>query len=182
MAGPLANTRHEIVAQQLAKGASPSEAYRTAGYTGRTEGGNAAATRMAQRPDIQARVAEIMRRGAARVEIDAARTLAELGRIAFADVRKLMDEDGNLRPITDLDDDTAAAIASVEVVVRPDGLSTTHKLRFWDKSTALNTIAKHLGMLVDRQQLDVSDRLAALLREARPLPIGIHAPKPGDPA
>src|SRR3546814_2034996 len=64
----------------------------------------------------------------------------------------------DLLPIADLDDDTAAAVASVEVVTKPgevdaDGKRTVehaHKIKFWDKNSALEKIAKHLGMFVDR--------------------------------
>ena len=41
-------------------------------------------------------------------EVD--RVLTEYAKLAFLDIRKAFDEDGNLKPIHELDDDTAAAI------------------------------------------------------------------------
>lgn len=84
--------------------------------------------------------------------ITAEKLFLEIGRLAFSDVRKLFDSDGQLRPVHQLDDDTAAAISSVEVVVKPkkgdDGsqeVEHIHKIRLWDKNSALDKIAKHLG-------------------------------------
>lgn len=145
------NARHEAFAQALAKGKTSDEAYVIAGYT--ENRGNAA--RLKANEHILSRVAELSEKAAERAEIDIARTLRELVRIGTADVRKLFDDRGNLRPVTELDDDTAAAISSVEVVVRPGDDESrrpehVHKFRMWDKNSALEKIAKHLGMFVDR--------------------------------
>lgn len=42
------------------------------------------------------------------------RLLREYARLGFSDIRKLYDDKGNIKPIQELDDDTAAAISSVE--------------------------------------------------------------------
>ena len=99
----------------------------------------------------KARLAEIarLRREAYKPTVD--RVLEELSRIAFFDVRKIFDEEGNLRPVEELDEDTARAIAGVEVTQMADG-NTKTKVRTIDKSKALETLARHLGMLVDRVQ------------------------------
>ncbi len=56
------NPRHEIFAQQLAKGKSAEAAYAAAGYK-RDRG---AASRLSAKVNIQARVAELLERGAAK--------------------------------------------------------------------------------------------------------------------
>ena len=169
MPSPLANARHEAFAQARAKGMSADSAYAAAGY--RPNRSNAAQLNAKQH--VRARVAEITARGAARAEIDIARTLTELGRLGFSDIRRLMDANGNLKPIHDLDDDIAAAVASIEVVSRPVGknpdgsteIEYVHKVKLWPKNAALDTIAKHLGMLVDRTQHDVTDAFAQAIAE-----------------
>jgi phage terminase small subunit len=130
--------------------------------------------------NIAVRVAELAERGANLAVVDIARTLQEMTRLATSDVRKLFDASGNLLPITDLDDATAASVASVEVVTRTlpgesqedlEGQSHggalkrnrgaaveyVHKLRFWDKNSALDKIAKHLGMFIERHELTGKD-------------------------
>lgn len=150
----LSNTRHEAFAQAIAKGETGDHAYVSAGYKPSRKN----ASRLRSNEDIQRRVAELTERAATRAEIDITRTLQELVRIGTSDVRRLFTDDGGLRPISSLDDDTAAAIASVEVVAKPgapgeDGnreVEYVHKIRLWDKNSALDKIAKHLGMFVER--------------------------------
>ena len=69
--------------------------------------------------------------------------LTEVGRIAFSDIRKLYDENGNLKSVHELDDDTAGAVASIEVVTKyekdADGNLVpehTKKIKIWDKGSA----------------------------------------------
>lgn len=95
-----------------------------------------------------------------RTEITADRVLQELARIGFADVRDLFvwdEERAAYVPSRDLTDDQAAAISSIEAetvrYTREDGTEETKiklKLRTYDKVAALDKIAKHLGMFVER--------------------------------
>ena len=58
--------------------------------------------------------------------------------------------------IKDIDENTRKAIASVEVdEIKVAGVTVgqTKKVKFWNKNEALNTIAKHLGMLIDRKDI-----------------------------
>jgi phage terminase small subunit len=88
-------------------------------------------------------------------QLTAARVLEELRRLAFSDVRGLFDEAGNLRPLHELTAEQAAAIASLEVVKKNvaagDGqVDTIHKVKVWDKTKALESLAKHFGLLTER--------------------------------
>jgi phage terminase small subunit len=168
----LNNDRWERFAQGLAKGMPASEAYVSAGYV-RNDGN---ASRLKGNEKVAARVEEIRNAGALRAEVSIQRVLQELGRIGFADLRQAFDGDGNLKPVAEWGDDLAAAVASVEVVSRslpgvadedqePQGHGGTlkrnrgaaveyvHKIRFWDKNSALEKIAKHLGMFVEKVEL-----------------------------
>jgi phage terminase small subunit len=150
----LSNPRHERFAQGLAKGLSADEAYQEAGFTANR--GNA--SRLKANESVEARVREILGKAEERAEIDIARTLKELVRLGTSDIRKAFDENGRLKRPEDWDDDTAAAIAGIEVVSRSLGkdeegrteIEHVHKIKFWDKNSALDKIAKHLGMFIER--------------------------------
>lgn len=77
MTGPLKNGRHERMAQELAKGTEQFAAYRLAGF----KGTKPAASKVANRDDVRARVDEILGRAAKRVEI------------TIADIAIQLDED-----------------------------------------------------------------------------------------
>ena len=90
----------------------------------------------------------------AKLGLTSERTLEEIKRIAYSDVRRMFDG-LNLKPISEMDDETAACVASFEVVIKNaaagDGhTDTVHKLKAWDKLKALEMAAKHLGLLVER--------------------------------
>lgn len=91
---PLRNWQHEKAAQALAAGKSRDEAYTSAGYTHNR--GNA--NRMAERPDIVERVAEL--RGVKVIDLgrlDLPRIMIELARLecVAADVAKPQTDDPN---------------------------------------------------------------------------------------
>jgi phage terminase small subunit len=116
---------------------------------------------------IRARIAELRREIQESTMITAQRTLEELAKIGYMDVRRLFDEKGNLIPIPELDSDTAAAISSIEVSeVVSEQLGTedaprvvltrVRKIRLVDKKGALDSMARHLGMFKDVVRLEVN--------------------------
>ena len=107
---------------------------------------------------IRAAIAEKQAPVLAKLGLTSERTLEEIRRIAYSDVRRMFDGP-NLKPICEMDDETAACVASFEVVIKNaaagDGhTDTVHKLKAWDKLKALEMAAKHLGLLVENINLD----------------------------
>ena len=102
-------------------------------------------------PAVKGRIAELMQLQFAALQIDALRVKEELARVAFGDVRGLFAEDGSLRHITDLDDDTAATISAVDIELKsqgPDAPPTTVvKIRRHDKMAALKILAQHFKII-----------------------------------
>jgi phage terminase small subunit len=104
---------------------------------------------------VKAVLQEAIKAREQRVEMTADRVLLELRRLAFFDIRKIFKDDGTLKRVIDLDDDTAAAIMSVEMVeIGADGqLSISKKFKASDKKGALELAMRHMGMLNDKLQL-----------------------------
>lgn len=105
-----------------------------------------------KKPEIRAAVDASLLELAERVGITAEMVLRERKRIAFFDARKLLDNEGNPLPMQELDDDTAAAIAGLEVVQMSGGdeipgvISLVKKYRFATKDTSLAALEKYLGL------------------------------------
>ncbi len=85
----------------------------------------------------------------------------ELSKIAFSDIRNLYTDTGRLKFMKDLDDNTAGAIASIETLEEYDGygenrekIGDTQKVKLWDKSKALETLGRHLGMFKDKVEIE----------------------------
>lgn len=117
---------------------------------------------------VQEALQKAMAKREQRTEITQDRVLKELARIGFADIRKVVDWGNSttvvneitgvteivhgviLRAATDIDDDTASAIA--EISETNQGL----KVKFHDKQAALVNIGRHIGMFVDKSQTDLT--------------------------
>lgn len=114
------------------------------------------ASRLLTKANIKAAVEERRHAREEQADIDAVRVVKELARIGLSDVRDLFTEDGRLRDIHELSEDAARAVAAVEVVRRrTEGKGVEeylHKVKLWDKNSALEKIAKHLGMFVETVQ------------------------------
>lgn len=72
--------------------------------------------RLMKKPAVVAAIAARQAKVYDEAEVDLGQVIREIKRVAFFDKRKLYREDGTLKSIHELDDDTAAGIASIEVV------------------------------------------------------------------
>lgn len=140
MANKLTIKQEKFVAEYLKSG-NASDAYRKV-YDAKKMGRSAVAieaSRLLDNPNISVRVRQAQQNIAEKAEISIADWIKEVKRLATVDPRNLSHPDGRPKMLHELDDDTAAAIASVEVGV--DGI----KYKFWDKNAALEKVGKHLG-------------------------------------
>lgn len=84
-----------------------------AGYSARTAASQGA--RLLKQSGVARAVQAAQQARAVRTEITQDRVLQELARIAFFDIRRLYRADGSMKDPCELDADTAAALASIEV-------------------------------------------------------------------
>ncbi|XEC97038.1 terminase small subunit [Paenibacillus tarimensis] len=135
-------------------------AYKRAGYKATGSAATAAASRLLTNVNVQAYIQERMKEREKRTEITQDRVLKEYAKLGFFDARKLFNPDGSPVPITELDDETAAAIAGLEVMEVWEGhgdnrtfIGYLKKYKITDKKGALDSIARHLGMFNDKIDL-----------------------------
>jgi hypothetical protein len=100
--------------------------------------------------------------------LSADRVLTDLARIAFADIRRLFDDTGHLRPVQEWPADAAAAVASVKIVRKRVGGGDVVRVtvRLWDKVRALELLARYHGLLKDSRQVDGGERVIVTLEPA----------------
>jgi phage terminase small subunit len=138
--------RAAFVEAYITNGGNATEAAISAGYSAKTA--YSAGGRLLKDVDIAAAITA--RRGVLieKFELTTERTLREIARLAYFDPRKMYNADGSLKAIHELDDDTAAGIAGIEVDEIKDGkvvIGVTRKFKQWDKNAALDKAMKHLG-------------------------------------
>ena len=187
MTNPKLTARQAMfVSEFLASGNATQSAIK-AGYSAKTA--KAIGAENLAKPAIAAAIAEARAKRFARNDITADRVLQELARIAFLDVRKLFHDDGAMKPLSEIDDDTAAAIAGIEVVRQfEDGeqVGTLHKIKIADKLVALDKLARNLGLLQDKLKIsgDAENPLQLLIQRIqgsaiRPVIEGVVADSDG---
>lgn len=180
--------KRAFVAEYL-KDKIATAAYKRAGYKGEGHSAEAAASRLLRDVEVRAEIDRLQAEALAQVQQDTGitlkRTLEEIARLAFFDPRKLFDPKGNPLALTDLDDETAAVIAGLDVLEEFDGtgkdkvfVGYIKKWKLADKKGALDMLMKHLGgYREDNKQ--VADSLAQLLGEMRRSTLPVN-PNPGD--
>lgn len=153
----------ETFAAGVAQGLTQAEAYRRA-YP-KSKGWRDAtvwkrSSELMRNGEVLGRVSELTRQAAASNEITVERVLRELARLAFFDIRKLVNRDGAPRPLHELDDDTAAALAGLEVCRVGNavlGEGEVLKFKIADKNSALEKLAKYLQMFTAKVDVTNSD-------------------------
>jgi phage terminase small subunit len=139
-----------------------------AGYSAKTA--KEQATRLLSNVHVAAEIAKGRAARSERTGITADRVLQELARVAFLDIRKLFNPDGSMKPLSELDDDTAAAIAGLDLaeIRDEDGkpVGVLKKIKIADKLVALDKLARNLGLLQDKLKIggDVENPLMLLIQ------------------
>ena len=98
--------------------------------------------------------------------------VAAMRRGVCYDIRALLDNKGNFRPIHTLTEEQAACIAGVEVVIKNAEGGDGHtdrvlKLRLVNRDKYIELAARHLGMLIEKLEIGASDELMARLLAGR---------------
>jgi phage terminase small subunit len=113
----------------------------------------AAASRLLRDVKVRARIDDAEKHALDDLGLRARRILREQARVAFVDPANLIGEDGKLKDLNEMDVDTRAAIASVEVFEEYQGkgkdrefIGFTKKVKLWDKNAAGANLMKHKGL------------------------------------
>lgn len=173
--------RQRFIAEYLVDLNAKQAAIR-AGYSPRSAETNG--NRMLRNAQVAAAVGAAMAERQIRTEITADRVLRELAKIAFLDPRKFFRPDGSLVPVHDLDDDTAAGLAGLDIAVHlgDDGeVTRAAKIKLADKRAALVDLCKHLGLFEAKRPLGSEENpVAVLIRHAQGTALQVVSNPPPD--
>lgn len=146
------NTRQKTFVREYLIDLNATRAAIAAGYSEGTAG--QIGSRLLKNVNIQTQVSRAVETRLERLGITADRVLRELARVAFYDPRKFFNADGTVRNINELDEDTAAAIAGLEVFEEFAGsgeerelIGYTKKFKLPDKGANLERLARHMGLI-----------------------------------
>jgi len=109
------------------------------------------------KPNIQQNLAELQAEAAKRNELTVDMIIAELKELGFSNIADFMDK-GKMLPLTKVKKDRLKAVSQVKLTrtSNDDSERETIEFKFYDKLSALDKLAKHLGFYEkDNQQQGV---------------------------
>ncbi len=144
-----------------------------AGYS--ENGAAVQGSRLLMNANISAEIARRQAKLAQKYEITAERVLQGLASLAFFDIRKFYREDGSLKPIPELDDETASALCGMEMEeafehfgkgqAKPTGL--LKKIKMVDRGQNLERLGRHLKLFTDKLEHSADSSLADIIAATR---------------
>lgn len=190
--GELDNPQHELFCREYVIDFKSGRAARAAGYS--PDNCDQQGYMLKLRPEIRARIKELTRKKLTRADCTADRVMQELARVAFASVKDMFDEEGNLIPVHELPDDVACTISGIDVEYKvergrdEDGnqtqvVSRVAKIRRASKNDALKVLAQHLKLIgptpeeVGDAAMAFAKALEAANRRAPALPAPTEEPR-----
>lgn len=149
----------ERFCQEYSRHSNGDRAVVAAGYAvkslkDKSSSASVTAYHLLKKPKIARRIAELQEQRLRKLELDEMKVLRELKRVGFADLRKAF-ENGDLKRPEEWDDDTAAAISSIELekLFQPDPgtgrrahVGYTTKVKLWNKVDALRQLGEYFGL------------------------------------
>jgi phage terminase small subunit len=157
---PLQNPQREKFSREYSRHGKGERAVVAAGYNVKTwkEGSSSAsayACMLLKDSNVRKRIQFLQENRARSADLTELQLLRELKRIALFDIRKIFNENGDLKPISQLDSDAAAAVGSVEIekLFQPDEetgrrahVGYTVKVKTSDKIAAIEKLMRYFGM------------------------------------
>ena len=165
--GKTRRKRRERFAAEYSIDLNATQAARRAGYS--PASASERGSLLLKSPAVQAAIAARTQARFARYAIDRERVLHHIACAAFADLARLYTPDGLLKNISEIDDDTLAAVAALDVEVT--SRRRLLRVRRLDKLAALKLLGQHLGLFTERVEMvpvnGRHDDLDALMAEGR---------------
>lgn len=124
-------------------------------------------SRLLTNANIQNYIQKKMEDREKRTKITQDMVIQELAKIAFLDISKLYDKNGNLKNIQNIDKNTVKAISSLETLEEYGGygenrkkIGDTQKVKMLDKTKALELLGRHLGIFNDKINANINGKVS----------------------
>ena len=160
--------KHELFALEFLKDYNATQAYQRSHGQTTPKTASVNGSKLLARTDIRDYIKERHGKVVERTTYEVEDVVRQLVAIAGANLAEFVDIDGSLLPLQALPKHCQAALASVKLskknLTAGDGVTEdVVEIKLWDKNRALETLARIMGMIVDRNERGKAgdfDRLA----------------------
>lgn len=157
------NKKQQLFVAEYLIDKNATRAYIAAGYS--KNGAAQSAERLLRNADIQAEIDRKFSKQLEKAGLTSERVLSAIAKVAFFDPRKFFNADGSAKQMSEIDEDTALALAGMEVVELFEGngdqkhcYGLLKKFKLSDRLRALELAGRHLKLFTDK--VDLSGQVA----------------------
>lgn len=159
----------------------PVEAARLAGFKDHKTVG----PKLMKQKHLQEALSVIESKRIRKVELTAELTLNAIRRVLTADIRRMVDEDGNLKPVGELHEDEAALVVGFDTIIKNAEAGDGHtdkvlKYKLVDRARYVEMAAKHFKLLTDITEHKGLEGLAERIRKAKFQSESVQEPPEGE--
>lgn len=163
--------KQKLFCQEYLVDLNGTQAAIRSGYSAKTA--QEQSSRLLSNVMICSTIERLLQKRQKKVEVTADDILHELLILAKVDLSEAFDDLGHLRPIKEIPENVRRAISNVEVFEEFEGsgknkvyIGQTKKIKFWDKTKALELLGKHLKLFIDQHEVTHKRSLEDLLQES----------------
>jgi phage terminase small subunit len=165
--------KQQLFIFEYLKQGNGTKAVIAAGYS--EHGAAAAGTRLLKNVKVSAEISREREKLCEELHISAKRVLNGLATLAFFDIRKFYRENGSLKSVPELDDQTQAALCGMKIEKlyehcgegRAQQKGTLTKIKVADRGRNLERLGRHLKLFTDRVEHNGTMHLAELIAKGR---------------
>ncbi len=165
------NNKQESFCQEYLKDRNSTQAAIRAGYSAKSAKQDA--SQILTYTNVKHRINQLIKEQLDKIKIDANFIIRELLNSATVDINDAYDEDGNLKPISEIPEPLRKAITEIRTEELFEGqgknrerIGTAKTVKFRDGLRALELLGKHLKMFADVIDLHGMDQLAERIAQA----------------
>ena len=159
------NDRQKKFCEEYLIDLNATAAYVRAGYSAHDADANAA--RLMGNDSIRMYVQNQMAERTKRTGVNADRVVRELARLGFVNPALVVGKEGEILDSATEDDLAAISSIKVKTTTGKNGVTIERDIKFHDKNKSLELLAKHMGMLIDRKQVDVRTTVEEMTDDQR---------------
>jgi len=134
-----------------------AKAARDAGY--KKTNADRVAYAILQRPDVQAFLADKRKQIEAEADIEIMEIIRHLKAMAFFDIRDIIGDNGDLKPIDQWPDIACKVVSGIDIETRmlDDDVATIKKVKIPSREKNTENLGRYVGMFTDNMKVDTGD-------------------------